>query len=451
MSAFDLQPVEADARVRALLSQPDPGSSPFSGFWGSVANSLQAGLVEAERAASPLLDAYGKAAAYRDAPTNAMIEGKPAPDRKALEDETIGRLGRNDLSGALRPELERLTPDPRVTGAASQVVFAFGKTASKAMGYALLAGPAGGAALFGLDEGTNESMRLEDKGVDSGTAMKAGAVHGSVSAISALLPIAGKTKLQTVGIVAGGGPAAYVAEQSAIREILRSADYAAIAEDYKPFDPTGLIVSTAAPAVFGAAAHAVRGAGKGKAPTDVTPKPQPEEVDAALAANLAAHVDGTNIGRAGDLEAANAHVLALDEAARAIDAGERVQVADRIATAPEALDILRRGYDALAPTVAEAKQPAPMSAEVRPEAAPPEAALLIRQRAEVAPTPELKAAWQSLNDDPGKMIPTGDLDPDGRPVVRPASLLLLEAEVGRGEAEVNARAIDAAVSCFLRG
>jgi uncharacterized protein YecA (UPF0149 family) len=53
----------------------------------------------------------------------------------------------------------------------------------------LVAGPLPGAALFGLGEADDTAMRLQDKGVDAGTAWQVGGVVGAVSALGAALPI----------------------------------------------------------------------------------------------------------------------------------------------------------------------------------------------------------------------------------------------------------------------
>lgn len=135
MSAFDLAPVEGDSRLRALMAQPEDAPGAFSNFWSAAGASLQAGPLEAVRAVSPVLDAYSKAAAFSNAGTNALLTGQPVPDAGELRRETIDRIGTNDLRSAITPELERLTPDPRVTGYASQMVYAFGKGGGKAIGY----------------------------------------------------------------------------------------------------------------------------------------------------------------------------------------------------------------------------------------------------------------------------------------------------------------------------
>lgn len=562
MSAFDLVSGEADARLRDLMRQPESVPGTFSGFWGAVGNAMVAAPLESARALSPVLDAYGKSAAFAQG---------------GAKEDTIDRIGENDLRAELTPAINRLTPDPRVSGAASQLVFGFGKVAWKAIGYSMAGGNLVGAALFGLDEGVNETMRLEDKGADTGTAAKAGAVHGVVSGVSALLPVAGKTKLQTAGIVVAGGPASYVAEQASIREILRSAQYDRIAEEYKPFDPTGLAISTVAPAVFGTVAHLrmLRGEARGirnnnpgnieksdipwngKLPggdarfetfttaeqgiaalaknlltyqarhgldtvqaiverwappsenktgpyvaavakaLDVAPgdrldlsdpgtltrltkaiirqengkqpysdaqiegsvraaiegraiRATPEQADAARVAYLAAHADSGNLGRAGDIEAANAHIHAIEEAARMLDDGEPINVSHMVNVEPGKLDdaiafVSRTRHEFDASAAAMQTNETPGAAFVRQPAGIEGDAVLMGD------TPEQRAFHQSLIDQPNKEIPTGELDETGRPIVRPAVELMDEAKLYRMKADEQVRGIDAAVHCLLRG
>lgn len=59
-------------------------------------------------------------------------------------------------------------------------------------------------------------------------------------------------------------------------------------------------------------------------------RPTAEQIDAARAANLAAHADGNALSAAGDIAAANAHIRAMEEAARLMDRGEPVRVADLV-------------------------------------------------------------------------------------------------------------------------
>ena len=60
-----------------------------------------------------------------------------------------------------------------------------------------------------------------------------------------------------------------------------------------------------------------------------TIRPTPEQIDAARVANLAARADGGNLGAAGDIEAANAHIRAMESATRLMD-GENRRVSDLV-------------------------------------------------------------------------------------------------------------------------
>lgn len=192
-----------------------------------------------------------------------------------------------------------LRPDPLTAGTAENLVFGLTKGLTKAIGAASTLGPVGGAAAFGASEGLAAAEDLATQGVDQATRTKVGAVTGIMSAAGVALPVAGKTLEQTAGLVLAGGPASFIAQQAATREILRNADYQTIAEQYDPLDPVGLTVATLLPAGF--AAYAKRG-GFGAKPSpkadgqplaDGAPAVQetglaatPEAMDAAMVQNL---------------------------------------------------------------------------------------------------------------------------------------------------------------------
>ena len=100
-----------------------------------------AGLTTAS-AWSPILDAYGKAAAYRDAPTNAAVAGDKAPDLETLQAQTIDRLGDNQLGVALRQRAKSYAPDPVSVGTAGQIAHGLVSTFAKAAAYTAVSGPA---------------------------------------------------------------------------------------------------------------------------------------------------------------------------------------------------------------------------------------------------------------------------------------------------------------------
>lgn len=190
----------------------------------------------------------------------------------------------NTRPEASRPHYEmarEMRPDPLTAGLAENVIFGVGKGLTKAAFAVTAGGVIPGAAAFGLSEGMTTSEDLAEQGVDADTRQKVGTVTGVVSGASVLLPIAGTSLLKTAGLVAAGGPAAYIAQETIIKDILEEADYQKIADQHDPLDPVGLAVSTLLPAAFGA--MAMRGAFKGKATQ--------EELDAAMVHNTTIKAD----------------------------------------------------------------------------------------------------------------------------------------------------------------
>jgi hypothetical protein len=191
-----------------------------------------------------------------------------------------------------------LRPDPLTAGTAENIVFGLTKGLTKAIGAAATLGPVAGAAVFGGSEGLTAAEDLATQGVDQETRTKVGAVTGVMNAAGVLLPVAGKTLAQTAALVVAGGPASFMAQQYATREILRNADYGKIAEQYDPLDPVGLTVATLLPAGF--AAYAKRGgfakplpkadgqpvADNAAATQESSVAATPEAIDAAMVQNL---------------------------------------------------------------------------------------------------------------------------------------------------------------------
>ena len=235
MSFFD----DADPQLsaRAILAtdglppvNPVPGPGFFAGTWSAIRKAPGAAFNESMRALSPVLDAYGKAAAFRDAPAAAALNGQSA-DMQQVKRETIDRMGENDMRRSITETIKRdYTLDPQSTGTAAQIVHGVTKTLGKAVGYGAIGGLPAAAAGLAIDEGANETMRLQDQGVDTETAAKAGAIHGLASGGSVFIPGFGTTALKTAGLVAASGPGLFMAEQAAINHILESENYDEIAQ-----------------------------------------------------------------------------------------------------------------------------------------------------------------------------------------------------------------------------
>lgn len=313
MSAWELYPEvgrEILSSSRSTMAPPEPGA--FSGIMGAVGRAFPAAYNEAMSAITGVATEYGRAAAY--------TQGAPRA-------ESIDLLGsKAPIADQYRAQAKALIPDPLTTGSASRFVFDATRVLTKAAALGVAGGAGVAAVGTGALEGTIESQNLRDRGVDAMTAAKAGAIRGVSTGIGLALPIAGRTLLETAGLVIAGGPVSFMAEKAAARAVLEHADYQAIAHEYDPFDPAGLALSVAVPGIFGAAVHGARavGAARGRP----RPSVSSEEVDAARAVQIAQHVDETRLADPGNAQGAEAHVEALNTARAQIDAGERVAVAD---------------------------------------------------------------------------------------------------------------------------
>lgn len=319
----ELFPDARSVSLGQILQRPaDPATPPgvWRGFGSAVADALPYAANTSASAWSAVMEAYGHAAAYRDAPTNAMVNSDTAPATDALQAQTIDQMGNSETARAFREQARRYAPDPASVGIAGQVVHGLVSGMAKMTTYAA-AGPAG-PALFGLDTGINRAQELTDQGVDEGTAAAAGLVSGAAGAATMIVPPAmGATRLQSAAIGGVVAPAMTVAEVGGIRVILEHADYEKIAAQYQPFDPVNLAVSALTGAAFGGIFHRGRAGER-----TITP----DEHAAALVMNEARTRDADTLTRPGDIEAA---AVAHDAQARAreqLDRGELVSVAQMV-------------------------------------------------------------------------------------------------------------------------
>lgn len=328
----ELFPAEREASLAQSVQRPyqapeAPGA--FQGFGSALADTLPYAANTTASAWSAILDAYGKAAAYRDAPTVAMIHGQPAPDMDQLKRETIDQMGNSEAARGFREQAKDFTPDPASVGLAGQITHGVLSTLVKAGAYTVAGGPAA-PVLFGADLGINRAQELSDQGVDGGTAAVAGVVTGVTGAVGMRLPAAmGATRTQSAVIGAAVNPALTVAEMGSIQTLLQHADYEKIADQYKPFDPVNLAVATITGGVFGAAFH------RGK---PGAPRLTPDEHAAALTMHEVRVRDGDTLVPPGDAPAANAAREAQILARQQLEAGEPVSVAHQVAAEQSQLD-----------------------------------------------------------------------------------------------------------------
>lgn len=125
--------------------------------------------------------------------------------------------------------------DPQTSGTAAQIVYGLGEMIPKAVLYASVAGPAGGALLFGADVGVNRTQTLLDEGVDEQTAINAGMLTFAANAIGLKLPAAFATgrRLTSAAIGAGANVGLNVAEVQGVHWILENQNYDELAKNYE--------------------------------------------------------------------------------------------------------------------------------------------------------------------------------------------------------------------------
>lgn len=237
----------------------NPGPAPEVGFsatsfLGSGLKGAPAAALETAGSVADVLSSFGAASAASGGTARGMFslpnEEEKRQEAKAREQMLKG--GFNVGAGnVLRRKAEEFSPDPQTSHTADQVLFGLTRFGTKAVAAVGTMGPAG-ALVLGADEANTATQQLRMKGVDDATAAKVGAVQGAVAGVSVVLPIAGRTIMETLGLVAAGGPGAYMVQEKLSKDILQRAGYADEASLHNPFDPLGLAISTVIPGAFGA-------------------------------------------------------------------------------------------------------------------------------------------------------------------------------------------------------
>lgn len=469
-----LNPNELDEALDFRARNPRPAPAPEPSFWSMVGETLAAvpkGIGQGAMQSARVANRAGVG----------LAAGDPFAVSPAEQDELLRDAGatpeRADQS--LRAGIEALKPDPVTSTTASIILQDASRVLSKVGVYTMAGGLAGAIGGTALDEGTTGYLELRDKGVDPATAAKAGAVRGVSTGLGVALPVAGRTVGQTLGLVVAGGPGAFMAEQALTREILQSANYPELAAEHDPFDPVGLGVSALMTGVIGTVAHRARA----KAPAGEVPQPRAAEVadmpevrDAAHVAYQAHVTEQHMLGDRADPRARATHSNAVEQSTRAMDNGEPVSVAAlevdpaRAARIVEELTQRLRAADEQIAAVRATElpvqtMPEPMRAapapEVRAEGAeadaltlPPQVQQIVDRLAGLArevaperpalPSPLQRAelAAQERPDLPVRM------DENDSPLAARELLEEVRNDIARDRSD--ARAFDAAITCFLR-
>lgn len=221
----------------------------FEGYWGAIGQSFG----KEWEATKSDINEMAALKVEDDDYYLAQQEDPFAPDLNVNKDAVVNRL-RQDAKEARLKIKNDYTPNPETTGTAAMILYGLVGPLAKGIGYSVLAGgnPFVGGALFGADLGRYEKDKLQDKGVDTETATKAGLITGVTNAVGMALPASlGTSYLKSATFGALVNPATDITEQSAIKFVLDNADYSVISKEYDPFDPVSLTTSALMGAGFG--------------------------------------------------------------------------------------------------------------------------------------------------------------------------------------------------------
>lgn len=299
--------------TRRGLPAPPPPPKPgvFSGFGRSVGGSVMQGGALAARGVGMALSVVPTA-------IDAVV-GSDNMSGSSLTDDYFSALDQ-----LTKPAVDYWKPNPDGVGTASQIAGGLARIVLP------LAAGGGNPTLVVAGEQVGAYDELVAQGVDPSTANKAATVRGATTAIGMMMPaalVSGRVAAATAGAVAN--PLVGIGDRAATQFILENANYDKIAAQYQPLDATSIAIDALVGGVAGAAA------GKPRVPVS------PEQHAAAMALNEAHVADEATLVTAPD---PNAKTLATDlqvEAARAVEAGQPVAVAERAPVNPALVETKR--------------------------------------------------------------------------------------------------------------
>ena len=257
MSLGELYQQDVDRSLSTMAAiPPDPPKRDERTAWGAPWRAIKAAAADVLGSTADVLKGYGAASAMtlEADPVARAVLGDKAVQQGAAEGRrqiATGEALVSDVGQSFRQVSKDLRPDPVTASKAEQIVFGVVRPVSKLVAGGVMAGPFGIVGAAG-EEGFTQSEDLREQGVDFATRTKIGTLTAGVNAAGAFLPMAGPTLKATAGLYLLGGPGAFMAQQQATRKILEHADYAELAKQYDPLDPTGLVLSALIPLPFAA-------------------------------------------------------------------------------------------------------------------------------------------------------------------------------------------------------
>jgi len=332
----------------ALRPQPPKQRVPSFSVWGAMKaapRAVAAGAAEASASSIELFSGLSKVDVSPEMMAASETEEGRAKIQKQAQQTLATGFRDNEVARSLRNVAGDYLPDPVTAHGAEVAVAELFRMGGKAIAAGVTLGPVAGAIVAGAEEGFTTSEKLAEQGVDVATRSKVGGVTGLITGAGFALPVAGPTWKATAGLALAGGPVSFSAQQAATRAILEGADYTKQAQQYDPFDPVGLTLSTLIPLGFGAlamrggarvAAEAGRAgetrADAATAPVDTVPAAgtisDQATVDAARVNLLREVSDAHRTTPPEDLAGATFHQTAISRAIDQLAEGSRVQIED---------------------------------------------------------------------------------------------------------------------------
>lgn len=220
---------EQDDFVLPELEKPEPGF--FDGMGEASWKGVASGALKSASALDTVLSSTGM---VRAALNNAQIEtGYTFDDLDKRQSEIENRLDQ-DSKELRRRARDDFGVDPTTMGTAAQIIYGVAETIPKAIGYSVLAGPAGGSVLFGADLGISRAQELMDEGVDKNTAINAGLVTFGTAALGMRLPATfGQSRIASATIGAAANAGLTAAEMQGVNWVLQNQNYKELSQKYQ--------------------------------------------------------------------------------------------------------------------------------------------------------------------------------------------------------------------------
>lgn len=194
------------------------------------------------------------------------------------------------------------------------------------VGVGAVAGGAPGMVAALASSGPLAYRQALQSGVDPQTAAELGTLRAAADVIGGVLPMQGKTIMQTLGIGAGTMAGMGAIDRGATGAILTAAGYPDMAKQYQALDGSALMTDAIMGLAFGGFAHGLHSL-MGKLPTQ---DQLPTLSDAALLDAARRHVESSGPGIPADMATLSANVDALTKAMEDHLAGRSVEVSDKI-------------------------------------------------------------------------------------------------------------------------